>query len=125
MNEKPTVDELIVEDIKVLIDFDESDDSVFSKNLGKKLSIWVKNASRSICIYCGIDSLPEVLSGVVTEMAQAKFVKLGYEGTTASSEEGLSFTWSSSDLEPFKDVLDGYKKNLPNADDYGGVVTVH
>ncbi|TLQ05476.1 hypothetical protein FEZ51_02120 [Pediococcus stilesii] len=121
-NDSKSQDDVILEEIKTLIDFDDISEK--GERLEKKLKIWVKHAEQAICLYVGIDKLPELLTGTVVEMAQAKFVKLGYEGTTSANEEGLVFTWSASDLEPYKDELDQFKKRLPGADDYGWAVTV-
>ena len=110
-----------IEDI-ILNDFKVSK-GIEDNSLDERLKIYIKQAIQEVELYIGKDSLPDILSGVITQMAEAKFVKSGSEGTTSSSEEGLSYSFSENDLTPFFPVLNRYLDNLKGSDDMGRIAT--
>ena len=59
--------------------------------------------------------LPISVSYIVRDVAIKRFNKIHSEGTIADSEEGRSYTWESSYLSEYKDILD----SLTNKE-YGG-----
>jgi hypothetical protein len=79
----------------------------------KSIKFYIKMACKSVALYIGENSksLPPELSGVVTEMALAKFAKRGNEGKTRAEEEGLTDQWNIDDLAPYISQLNAYKDN--------------
>lgn len=106
----------ILEDFKI-------QKGIENDKLDNRLKIYIHQAIQEVELYIGEFILPEILTGIITQMAQAKFTKAGAEGTTATSEEGLSYTFSANDLTPFLPSLDGYMKNKRGVKDIGRVVT--
>ncbi|ANK59817.1 phage head-tail connector protein [Loigolactobacillus backii] len=101
----------ILSDVQTALGVDPNN-AVTSGNLDK-LELYIKLASKSVALYCGeaYDALPDTLSGVVTEMALAKFGKRGNEGKTSAAEEGLTDAWNVDDLAPYMSQLNAYKDN--------------
>ena len=116
MADEVKIEDSILEDFKTLkgIKNDEMDD-VFK--------IYINQAMQEVELYIGRDTLPDVLKGIITQMAEAKFTKAGSEGTTSSSEEGLSYSYSSNDIEQFYPQLNRYLDNLKGSDNRGRIVT--
>ncbi|MGX7077358.1 phage head-tail connector protein [Globicatella sanguinis] len=59
--------------------------------------------------------LPDSVNYIVRDVAIKRFNKINSEGTVADSEEGRSYTWETSYLSEYKDILD----SLTNKE-YGG-----
>lgn len=101
----------IIEDLvmwnNLSIDDDESD------QLKKVLTLLVDNALSLVALYLGKEEkeVPESVTVVVSELAQAKFVKRGKEGASSFSEEGYSLSYSMNDLDVFKSLLDPLKED--------------
>lgn len=76
----------------------------------KVIQLYIKLASKSVALYTGepYDSLPDELTGIVTEMALAKFGKRGNEGKTSAAEEGLTDAWNVDDMAPYITQLNKY-----------------
>lgn len=91
--------------------------------LDDKLELYIGDALDAIGIYINQAEVPQQLDGVVRKMAASKFVQEGGEGTTATSEEGLSFTFSDDDMKPFATLLNKYVDNQSGANRLGSVVT--
>lgn len=103
----------VLTDVETALDIDAEDAAKI-----KTISLYIKLACKSVALVTAEtwDSLPGELSGVVTEMALAKFAKRGDEGKTSSGEEGLSASWNVDDLAPYMTQLKAYK----DAKDNGG-----
>lgn len=85
------------------------------------IKLYIKLASKSVALYCGekYDKLPNELTGVITEMALAKFAKRGNEGKTSAAEEGLTDQWNVDDMAPYITQLNAYKSAKNN----GGILS--
>lgn len=116
MADEVKIEDSILEDFKTLkhIKNDEMDD-IFK--------IYINQAMQEVELYIGRDTLPDVLKGIITQMAEAKFTKAGSEGTASSSEEGLSYSYNSNDIEQFYPQLNKYLDNLKGSDNRGRIVT--
>ena len=116
MADEVKIEYSILKDFKTLkhIKNDEMDD-IFK--------IYINQAMQEVELYIGQDTLPDVLKGIITQMAEAKFTKAGSEGTASSSEEGLSYSFNENDLKPFFPVLNRYIDNLRGSGDRGRIVT--
>ena len=116
MAEETKIEDSILNDFKFLKHIkDNSMDNIFK--------IYIRQATQEVELYIGQDTLPNILSGVITQMAEAKFTKAGSEGTTSSSEEGLSYSFNDNDLKPFFPVLNRYIDNLRGSVGRGRIVT--
>ncbi|AVE81524.1 hypothetical protein C4O30_00310 [Lactiplantibacillus plantarum] len=104
--------------IKLMRDLKDADNV-----LDDKLELYIGDALDAIGIYINQAEVPQQLDGVVRKMAASKFVQEGAEGATATSEEGLSFTFSDDDMKPFATLLNKYVDNQSGANRLGSVVT--
>lgn len=91
-----------------------------------QLELYIKLACKSVALYTGEDykNLPDELTGIITEMALAKFAKRGNEGKTSASEEGLSDQWSEDDLAPYMSQLNAYRDNKAKSGRKGWVMSL-
>lgn len=107
----PDTQSEILSDVQTAVGIDTTA-TAGNENLSQ-LKLYIKLASKSVALYCGeqYDALPATLSGVVTEMALAKFGKRGNEGKTSAAEEGLTDAWNVDDLAPYMSQLNAYKDN--------------
>ena len=90
------------------------------------LKLYIKLACKSVALYTGEDysALPEKLTGIITEMALAKFAKRGNEGKTQAGEEGLTDQWSEDDLAPYMSQLNAYRDNKAQSGRKGWVMSL-
>lgn len=72
--------------------------------------IEVVNTSTSIIkSYCNIqDDIPEELKWVVVEVAIARYNRIGSEGIKSESVDGVSSSYETDFLTPYKGFLDNY-----------------
>lgn len=72
------------------------------------LTILINNAVSYIEVYLNTE-LPQKLYFVAEELAVAKYRKLGSEGISTEKIDVLSTTYTSSDFNQYKKLLDEYK----------------
>lgn len=106
----------LFEKVKVRIDYDPM--------LDDKIKAYIQTGVDEVNTYIDEDTLPPKLEWIVVEIAVAKNVKAGSEGTTSSSEEGLSRAFDTNDLQPFLELLNRYVNNQSKGAGnvlYGGI----
>lgn len=80
----------------------------------RKIEIIEQMTAQRLCAYLGTEEVPGELAYILDEMTIKRFNRLGSEGMSSTSQEGLSMTFDDKDLEPFKDDLDAWvDKNKP------------
>lgn len=96
----------VLDDVKVLLDIPETE-----KDLDKKLELIIKNAGRQVLSYlsAGITEVPSSLEYIVTEMAVARFNRIGNEGMSAYSQEGESITYGD-DISPYLPAIQAWNE---------------
>ena len=75
------------------------------------LTILLTNAISTLCVYLGVQQLPQELNFVAEQLAVIKFNKLGSEGISTEKIDVLSTTYQQDELASFKAILDNYKAN--------------
>lgn len=90
------------------------------------IKLYIKLACKSVALYTGedYDNLPDALTGIITEMALAKFAKRGNEGKKQAGEEGLTEQWSEDDLAPYLSQLNAYRDNKAQSGRKGWVMSL-
>ncbi|MFD1418457.1 phage head-tail connector protein [Companilactobacillus keshanensis] len=115
--QETTVNDSVLANIKVVNDLEEDDPRI------PRIKIYIENAVDEIELYLGVDDLDSKLSVAVQKVTQNAITRENYEGTKSVSEEGMSLTFSDTDLEPIQSLLDSYKNSLADNDHRGGVFT--
>lgn len=115
--QKATVNDSVLTNIRVVNDLEEDDPRI------PRIKIYIENAVDEIELYLDVDELDSKLSVAVQKVTQNAITKENYEGTKSVSEEGMSLTFSDTDLEPIQSLLDSYKNNLADNDHRGSVFT--
>lgn len=109
----------ILDDVTTALGIDDQDHLPMIK-------LYIKLACKSVALYTGEDynNLPDALTGIITEMALAKFAKRGNEGKTQAGEEGLTDQWSEDDLAPYMSQLNAYRDNKAQSGRKGWVMSL-
>lgn len=95
---------MTLDNIKILLGLeDDEKDEV--------LTILLTNAISTLCVYLGVQQLPQELNFVAEQLAVIKFNKLGSEGISTEKIDVLSTTYQQDELASFKAILDNYKAN--------------
>lgn len=115
--QETTVNDSVLANIKVVNDLEDDDQRI------PRIKIYIENAVDEIELYLGVDNLDSKLSVAVQKVTQNAITRENYEGTKSVSEEGMSLTFSDTDLEPIQNLLDSYKNSLADNDHRGGVFT--
>lgn len=88
----------IVQEVKESLEISSSDKDGLIKSI-------VKRCMQPILNYIKESTVPSELEYIVVEMALARYNKLGSEGITNESIDGVSYSYSN-------DILDGYRDDL-------------
>ena len=106
----------LLEAIKVDKDIkDESLDLILKNFIGQAASL--------VSLYVGEDTLPPQLEVVVIRMTEAHYVQAmsDADGVKAYSEEGASWSFNDSEMQPYLSLLERYIDNRDGRGSKGGV----
>lgn len=119
MAQEDNVQEIILGDVQTVLGVSDDEHTPMMK-------LYIKLACKSVALYTGedYDKLPDALTGIITEMALAKFAKRGNEGKTQAGEEGLTDQWSEDDLSPYMSQLNAYRDNKNRSKHRGWVMSL-
>lgn len=93
-----------LERIKIILGIeDDSKDAL--------LTILLENAINALCVYLGVDVLPNNLAYIAQELVVSRYNKIGAEGISTEKIGEISTTYSVNDLNRYKDILNVYKDN--------------
>ena len=112
-----TVTDKVLSNIEVINDIQNDDPRI------PRIKIYIENAIDEIKLYLDIDDIDSKLTVIVQKVTQNAVTKENYEGTKSVSEEGMSLTFSDTDLSPYFDLLNQYKDGLEENDHRGSVMT--
>ena len=109
----------ILDDVRTALGVDDTEHQPM-------IELYIRLACKSVALYTGEDysNLPDELTGIITEMALAKFAKRGNEGKTQAGEEGLTDQWSEDDLAPYISQLNAYRDNKAQSGRKGWVMSL-
>lgn len=80
----------------------------------RKLEIIQQMTTQRLLNYIGEQEVPQELSYIVDEISIKRFNRLGSEGMSSTSQEGLSMTFEEADFDAFKNELDSWiEQNKP------------
>lgn len=74
----------------------------------RKLEIIQEMTTQRLLNYIGEQEVPQELSYIVDEISIKRFNRLGSEGMSSTSQEGLSMTFEEADFDTFKADLDAW-----------------
>lgn len=97
-----------LEDVKLLLDISPDEEDAV---LDRKLNLIIGNARRQVLSYLPPETkeVPEELSYIVTEMAVARFNRIGNEGMSSYTQEGESITYGS-DISPYLTAIQSWNE---------------
>ena len=89
-------------DVKLLL-------GVSGTDLDAQLSLIIDNTeNRLLAKLDGEAQVPDELSYIVTEVALARFNRIGSEGVSSHTVEGESLAWSKDDFAPYSEEIDSW-----------------
>ena len=94
-----------LERIKIILGIDDDDTK------DALLTILLENAINTLCVYLGVDTLPNSLKYIAQELTVSRYRKIGAEGVSTQKIDEISTTYSVDDLSRYKSILDVYKNN--------------
>lgn len=94
-----------LERIKIILGIDDDDTK------DALLTILLENAINTLCVYLGVDTLPNSLNYIAQELTVSRYNKIGAEGISTEKIGEISTTYSVNDLNRYKDILNVYKDN--------------
>lgn len=95
-----------------------------STPLERKLEIIQQMTTQRLLNYIGEQEVPQELSYIVDEISIKRFNRLGSEGMSSTSQEGLSMTFEEADFDDFKNELDDWVEAHKPGADKGWVFTI-
>lgn len=81
----------------------------------RKVEIIEGMVTQKVLNYISQEELPTELEYIVQELTIKRFNRLGSEGMSSTSQEGLSMSWNDDDFSFYKDDLDAWlEENSPD-----------
>lgn len=77
-----------------------------SSDKDELLASLIKRCSQPILNYIGLKKIPNELEYIVIELVLARYNRLGSEGITSESVDGISYVYNSDVIEPYRKDLD-------------------
>ena len=94
---------MLLNRIKTLLGITDNDELIYEI---------VEITKSKILNYINQEELPKELEFILIEIAIERYNRIGSEGITSESSDGVSFTYSTTDvLEKYKNDLDRYINN--------------
>lgn len=92
----------MLEDIKTLLGLEGSDRDALLQTI-------INITTSRLKVLLGVQTVPEELSYIITEIAVVRYNRIGSEGLSSHSVEGESQSWSDTDFAPYQEEIDAYK----------------
>ena len=92
----------MLEDIKTLLGLEGSERDALLQTI-------ISMTTSRLKVLLGVQTVPEELSYIITEIAVVRYNRIGSEGLSSHSVEGESQSWSDTDLAPYQEEIDAYK----------------
>lgn len=84
-----------------------------------KISVIEKRTKERLNGLCGTTSLPTNLEFILYEIVIKRFNRIGNEGMTSYSQEGLSMAFPDSDFDEYRDEIANWKDSQSDSNGYG------
>lgn len=95
----------IIDDVKKLL----------NGTLDEKLEIVERRTKERLSSLVKLDNVPDQLDYISYEVTLKRFNRIGQEGMTSYTQEGLSMVFPDSDFSEYQQEIDDFiKKNDPN-----------
>lgn len=92
----------MLEDIKTLLGLEGSERDALLQTI-------ISITTSRLKVLLGVQTVPEELSYIITEIAVVRYNRIGSEGLSSHSVEGESQSWSDTDFAPYQEEIDAYK----------------
>lgn len=79
-----------------------------------KLDIIEKLTVSRLCIKMGVDTVPDKYSYLVTNIVAARYARVGNEGMSSYTQDGMTQVFNEDDFTPYQDEIDRFR----NGDDF-------
>lgn len=105
----------VLDDVRTLLGFDDDERNDL-------LTVIIVNCEKRLLAYLPstIQTVPEELEYIVTEIAIARYNRLGNENMASYSQEGESISYNDDDISPYLKEITAYCEKLEDSNE--GVV---
>ena len=83
-------------------------------SIADKLHIVETLTAQRLNVLLGTESVPDKFQYILTNVVGARYARIGNEGMTSSTQDGLSMTFNEDDFAPYMSEINAYK----NGDDF-------
>ena len=83
-------------------------------SIADKLDIVEKLTAQRLNVLLGTDTVPDKFQYILTNVVGARYARIGNEGMSSSTQDGLSMTFNEDDFAPYLNEINAYK----NGDDF-------
>lgn len=83
-------------------------------SINDKLEIVEKLTTQRLNVLLGTETVPDKFQYILTNVVGARYARIGNEGMTSSTQDGLSMTFNEDDFAPYMSEINAYK----NGDDF-------
>lgn len=102
----------ILEEVKLYIDVDVTDDAGISTDTELKLDALlnsiIKNTENQLRMRIGLEEIPADLEFIILEVTIRRYNRIGSEGMESESSEGYSVRFDGDDFKPYESLLKPY-----------------
>lgn len=92
---------------------------LLSGSIADRLEVIETRTRQRLASILGVsqDDMPESLEYIVFEVTQKRFNRIGQEGMSSFSQEGLSMSFADSDFDEYANEIDDWRKTQEDAVD--------
>lgn len=102
----------VIDDVKALLGIEDEDD---------KLNIIITLTESRLKTLLGASEVPSTLEYIVTEVAIARFNRIGSEGLSGHTVEGEALTFRDNDFEAYADDIQAWRDAQESGQDIGRI----
>lgn len=84
-----------------------------------KLEVIEKRTTERLNGLCGTDTIPPKLEFILFEVTMKRFNRIGNEGMTSYSQEGLSMAFPDSDFDEYSSEISAWKASQDDSNGFG------
>lgn len=83
-------------------------------SIADKLHIVETLTAQRLNVLLGTEKVPDKFQYILTNVVGARYARIGNEGMSSSTQDGLSMTFNEDDFAPYMSEINAYK----NGDDF-------
>ena len=99
----------VLDDVKTLLNGNKDD----------KLDVIERRTTERLCGLCDAEEIPPKLEFILFEVTMKRFNRIGNEGMTSYSQEGLTMAFPDSDFDEYSSEISAWKALQDDSNGFG------